>query len=389
MKRTLTVLVSALFATPAFAAIWTTNIDATTYNGAVGTITFDDHGYIGPDNVGAGDFQVGSGFDASRIGQVQNVVTKNPDWLTPDAPQTILGDMTADVYSNANMDGQVNFFQWGYTTRGGSTFSNMTIDKAGNYFVAKNDMQFNMYDSFDYKDASNPLAAVQTRDTVINFQPYAISDAKGWCGSVMTEDPNSLARMAGQVTFDFAFDVYLFDGGPVADGGTGFGSPMTQIVPDFVMRSYGSYVVDVTAPGNVLQHYESSAVENNANPVTGELDPAFQNEVSFHGGGVIPKGVWVFNRGTADLSVAEIQGAAGAVDGETRADGAVWHVNGFAGYAFLLRADGTRELFYVNPEGHSDYFAAAAVPEPETYAMMLVGLGMVAGMAARRRRQMA
>lgn len=152
------------------------------------------------------------------------------------------------------------------------------------------------------------------------------------------------------------------------------------------MRSYGSYVVDVTKDG-YTQHYEGSAVENNTNPETGLLDPAFQNQVSFLGGGVIPEGVWVFNKGTPDVTVADVQGAKGTVDGETRADGAVWHKNGFGGYAFLLRADGTRELFYVNPTGHSDY--VATVPEPEAYAMMLVGVGLVGGMAMRRRRQMA
>jgi hypothetical protein len=67
--------------------------------------------------------------------------------------------------------------------------------------------------------------------------------------------------------------------------------------------------------------------------------------------------------------------------------GAVWHGNAFAGRAYLLRADGMRILDYVNPDGHSLY--VATVPEPETYAMMLVGAGLVGGMAARRRRQMA
>ena len=151
------------------------------------------------------------------------------------------------------------------------------------------------------------------------------------------------------------------------------------------MRSYGSYVVDVTTDGNVNQYFVGSAVENNTNPETGELDPAWQNQVSFLGAGVIPKGVWVFGDGTAEVTVAEDQGAAGSVNGQTRSDGATWHANSFAGYAFLLRADGTRTLTYVNPEGFSDY-VSAPIPEPETYAMMLVGLGLVSGMAARRKR---
>jgi hypothetical protein len=367
MKRKLTLLASALFATPAFAASYVTTIDAGTYTSA-GTITFDDGGYTGPTGVSANDFQVGSGFDASRVGQIQNVVTKDPDWQTSDPAHTVYGDFTSTpTYNNANMDGSVNFFMWGYTTVGGSTFNNMTIDKAGNYYIAKNDMAFQYYDVFQYNNGVDP---VQTVDTKINFQPYAVSDATGWCGSVLASDPNSLERMAGQVKFDFAFDVY-FDFVP---GGTpSFSS--TQLVPDFVMRSYGSYEVNVTTNGGVAQVYSGSAVENNTNPVTGELDPAWQNQVSFLGAGVIPNGVWVLNDGTPDVQI---------VDAGT--PGATWHTNSFAGYSFLLRADGTRVLTYVNPEGFSDY--PPAIPEPETYAMMLAGLGLVGGMAARRRRQL-
>jgi hypothetical protein len=385
MKRKLTLLISALYVTPSFAETFSTTIDAATYISS-GTITFDDHGYIGPTGVGANDFQVTStvtgitGFDASRVGQIQNVVTKDPDWKTSDPAHDVLGDLFSKAtYDNANMDASVNFFKWGYTTVGGSTFNNMTIDKAGNYYIARNDMSFQYYDVFQYNNGTDPI---QTVDTQINFQPYALSDAKGWCGSVLTTDPNSLERMAGQVSFDFAFDVYF----EMVPGATpSFSS--TEIVPDFVMRSYGSYVVDVTTNGGVNQHFIGSAVENNTNPETGLLDPDWQNQVSFLGAGVIPKGVWVFGDATANVTVAEDQGVAGMLNGETRADGATWHANSFAGYAFLLRADGTRELFYINPEGFSDY--AAAVPEPETYAMMLAGVGLVGGMAARRRRQMA
>ncbi len=371
LSLSLSLLASALLASPAFADTFTATIDAATYNGATGSITFNDHGYTGPNGVGANDFQVGSGFDASRIGQIQNVVTKDPDWQTSDPAQTVLGDFGGPEFANANLDGAVNFYAWAYTTVGGSKFSNMTIDQAGNYFVAKDDMKFKFYDTFQYTVGTTP---VSTYDTVVNFQPYAVSDAKGWCGSVLVEDPNSLSRMAGQVTFDFAFDAYLWDGGPVSEGGTGVGSPMTQIVPGFVMRSYGSYVVDVTKDG-ILQHFEGSAVENNTNPVTGELDPAFQNRVSFLGAGVVPAGVWVLNDGTPDVQVV----AEGT-------PGATWHVNGFGGYAFLLRADGERTLFYINPEGHSDY--VATVPEADTWAMMLAGMGLVGAMAARRRRSL-
>lgn len=374
MKRKLTLLASALFAAPAFATTYVTTIDAATYT-STGTITFDDAGYTGPTGVSANDFQVGSGFDASRVGQIQNVVTKDPDWQTSDPAHTVYGDFTNDpTFNNASMDGTVNFFMWAYTTIGGSTFNNMTIDKAGNYYVAKEDMSFQYYDIYKYHDVAgaNPDSVFDTR---INFQPYAVSDATGWCGSVLTSDPNSLERMAGQVAFDFAFDVY-FD---LVPGGTpSFSS--TQIVPGFVMRSYGSYVVDVTTNANITQHFEGSAVENNTNPVTGELDAGWQNQVSFLGAGVIPNGVWILDHGLNPDGTRNIE----VVDAGT--PGAVWHSNAFAGFAFLLRADGTRVLTYVNPEGFSDY--VTGVPEAETYAMMLAGLGLVGGMAAHRRRQL-
>lgn len=374
MKR-LSLLAAMFMASPALAATpttWTTTIDAATY-GSSGTITFNDHGYTGPTGVGANDFQVGSGFNAAKVGQVQTVVTKDPDGLTPDAPQKIVGDLGIPGpngnYPRANMDGQVNFYQWGYTTVGGSTFKDMKIDTAGNYFVAKNNMAFKYYDTFQYKDTAG-IRADETRDTYLNFQPYAISDARGWCGSVLASAPDAVERMAGQVTFDFAFDVY-FDGN--ANGSTDpdrFSS--TEIVPDFVMRSYGDYTVNVTTSGGVLQSFSGSAVENNTNPLTGEVDPAWQNQVSFLGAGVIPEGAWVLNEGTPDVQVV----AEGT-------PGAVWHVNTYHGYAFLLRADGTRILTSVAPNW-SDY-TAASVPEPEAVWMFAVGLGMLAAAARRRK----
>ena len=62
---------------------WVNTVNSAT-TGASGTITFNDWGYRGPTNVGVNDFQVGAGFDSSRIGQIQTVTTVAPDWLTPD-----------------------------------------------------------------------------------------------------------------------------------------------------------------------------------------------------------------------------------------------------------------------------------------------------------------
>lgn len=386
---------TALAATP---TDWVTTYDSTTYS-ASGTITFNDWGYKGPTGVGATDFQVGSGFDASRLGQIQHVQTVAADWQTSDPGKTVVGDLFGTpTFSNANMDGNVNFYRWAYTTPT-SNFNNMQIDKAGNYFVAKSDMQFGFYNTFNYRDTTgtNPD---DTFDTNINFQPYAISNAKGWCGSTLVTNPNGLAVMAGQVTFDFAFDAYMSnqqDPNAPADN--------TQIVPGFVMRSYGDYTVSVNK-GTYNQYYVGHAVGNNTNPNSivagagGALDPAYQNRVSFLGAGVVPKGVWVFNEGDrANLTVAADQSVPGTTAGQVRStDGAVWHVNAFAGYAFLLRADADRTLEWISPTGHSDYVttdAAAytsigqAVPTPVPAAVWLFGSGLLGlgSVAARRRRR--
>lgn len=390
-KYKFALLVSALMTSPAFASTFTTAIDAATYNGSTGTIAFNDWGYTGPTGVGATDFQVGAGFNANEIGQIQHVITKTPDYLTPDPASNLVGDLgDPSNFSNANMDGGVNFYKWGYTTPANSTFNNMEIDKAGNYFVAKQDMSFGYYNTFEYRDMTgvNPN---QSYDTRINFKPYAISDAKGWCGSVLAPDPAGVSKMAGQVTFDFAMDVYFdFGGTPTYSS--------TQLVPGFVMRSYGDYSVNVTTKGGDLQSFVGHAVGNNTNPTTvvpgegGTLDPAFHNDVSFLGAGVLPAGVWVsadsFNPDGSQKMRTDRNATTGEatqvwdvkiVDAST--PGAVWHSNAFAGFAYILRADGVRILDYVNPAGHSDY--VATVPEPESCAMMLVGVVLVS-MAARR-----
>lgn len=408
MKHKLTLLAAALCASPAFAATWTTTIDAATYGGSYGSITFNDGGYTGPAGVGANDFKVGSGFDASRIGQVQKVVTKDPDYLTSDPGHAVAKDLSdlnnsSNWYSNGNMDGTVNFYQWAYTTGGGSTFSNMKIDKAGNYSIAKTDMSFKTYDIYQYRDTTgvNPNA---TYDTKINFKPYTVSDAGGWCGSVLASGPAAVERMAGQVTFDIAFDVY-FDITPTFSS---FSS--TELIPDFVMRSYGSYEVSVSTSGGDLQHYTGSAVENNTNPLNGEIDPDYANQVSFLGGGVIPGSVWVsadsYNADGTRKMRADINPTTGEVTQvwdvtivEAGTIGARLHTNAYGGFAFLMRADGTRILQTVDGAAYdpthdyladraswTDYPAVAAIPEPETYAMMLAGLGLVGAMAARRRR---
>jgi hypothetical protein len=410
---------------------YTTTFTTSAY-GSSGTITFNDWGYQGPSGVGANDFQVGTGFDPSQVGQIQQVITLDPNWATSDPTKDVLYDGTppsladpSNTLYNANMDATVNFYAWAYTTIGGSTFTDMTIDKAGNYFVAKNDMNFQFYDNFLYHAGTNPADPTQDINSSINFQPYAISDARGWCGSVLNSNPNGLAIMAGQVTFDFAFDAYLNNKHPGELGA----SPSPQIVPGFVMRSYGSYDVQVTV-GADLMSYQGSAVGNNTNPGTSPLDgngeiildssnPAldsdYQNKVSFLGAGVVPKGVWVtgdsYNPdGSRKLNpdgtwaVTVVSGATQLCNpskpggpGTPPVTGAVCHQNSFAGYPFLMRADGQRTLTYIGGiageagAGHSNYVAtdaaayASLAPVPLPAAVWLFGSGLLGLSAVVRR----
>jgi len=419
-KTKLTLAVLALTAGTAQAAAPQDFVDSYNVNGAQTTIKFNDWGYTPIEGVGARSYQVGTGFDASRIGQVQHVVTTGPDWKTPDPGHTVYQDFNEQnpTFDNANMDSGVNFYKWGYTTVAGSTFNNMQIDKAGNYHIAQNDMAFKFYDNFQYKDKGSADPAyipnpASTYDTSINFQPYAISDATGWCGSVMSSNPNNLEKMAGQVTFDFAFDAYLssqFQGSAPGMTGNSSGAAAIQIVPGFVMRSYGSYEVSYNEPGYATT-YRGSAVINNTDPLTGQEDAAYQNKVSFLGAGVVPIGVWINIKqvradGSWDYSVAATQSVYYDVDGllledgTVREDGAVWHINAFGGYAFLMRADGERTLEWLRPAdavdgGHSNYtttsaaaYASLASPVPVPAAAWLLGSGLLglAGFFRRRNR---
>lgn len=404
--------------TPIACVPTTTNTCVYTYDasayGNTATVTFNNWGYTGPTGVGVNDFQVGAGFNSSQIGQRQTVTTLDPNWLTSDPVKTVIKDGVApgtqtakQTFTDASMDATVNFYAWAYTTVGGSTFTNMEIDKAGNYSVAKNNMSFQFYDIYKYHDgngATNGLNPDSTFNTSINFKPYAVSAARGWCGSVLTSSPTSLEQMAGQVTFDFAFDAYMLNGAQSTSGGS------TQIVPSFVMRSYGDYIVESSVFGDpdlvAANIFRGSAVGNNTNPESvvlgagGTLDPAWQNKVSFLGAGVVPKGVWVTAGsylspgvkklnpdGTWDVTLVDTttQTCDPNAPGATPEAGAVCWRNSFAGYPFLMRADGSRVVTYINPAGWTNYAIAAEVPVPG--AIWLLGSGLLGlGASAWRRK---
>jgi len=367
-----------------------------------GEVRFYDWGYGGPQGQNATEFDY-DGFDTAA--QIQHVVTVSPDRLTPDDPSLIKTDLdTIPLFRDANMDGQTNFFEWGYTSPAGSTFNNMQIDADGDYYVAREDMIFNYYGEFDYQyeGAGDPTslfynAPEGSNETNIGFQPYALSDATGWCGSVDASNPSALEAMAGQVTFDFGFEAFL-PGTPLGENGLkDSGEGAMQIVTDFAMRSYGSLEIEVTTGDGTELLFNSDAVVNNTNPLSGAevtdingdpimievamrnmdgsiavdengqprtmlvpqkevgangVDEDYLNMVSFMGGGIVPAGVWVR---VGDVNVAmSNENILEVLDGDDGDANTVWHPNSFAGYPFLLRADGIRIVDALNFDLYSD-----------------------------------
>jgi hypothetical protein len=336
-------------------------------DGPIGT--FDDWGF--PESAGreAFNFDHINGFGPITL--IQNEATQLPDGATQDPPHTVFGDFLDEFgnplldpfFPNANMDSSVNLFLFGYTDAGGSTFSNHQVDGDGDHLIPKANMSFNEYDLFLYRDV-NGANPDQDFDTFINFEPFAMSDAGGWC--VFQTHPVAAGEpMAGQVEFDFGFAVKI----PDPDYGP-TGPDMLQLIPGFQMRSYGTLVLDFVLPtpgGPVPIHYVANAAPNNTDPSLGrdDLDPLgvpspdFFNHVSFMGGGVIPLGVWLDpegvigegNTATRDSTLHSDQTAMPSdpsVSGDIREDGAIWHANSFGGFPFMLRADALRGIDFVD-----------------------------------------
>jgi len=362
--------------------------DGTTHGGVTGTITLDDWGFVGPGGRIADQFEpTGSIFGNANfnpaditscqanpascdIGQMQHVVTNGPDGLTQDPPHDIDGDFLSPngPYPQANVDSLTTFYKWGYTTVAGSTFNNMLIDYDGDYFVPQQDMTFQWFNPITYVQLIPPggtrtgSVADGTFNNKLAFQPYPLSDGKGWCGSVLAAHPNAHEAMAGQITFDIAFDVYFRND----DGSYSYWS--TEITRGFQMRSFGDISVNIiTSDGTQTQAMSARAIVNNTDPTvpnqsvglaTPTGDPAqWHNQVSFMGADVIPGG-----NGYGDCGVLSADWLAGkrgpgiykfaslipgVVDqAACTTAGGSWQTAAFAGYSYILRADGSRIIDY-------------------------------------------
>jgi len=366
--------------------------DGTTHAGVTGTITIDDWGFVGPMGRTIETFDPINGFGNNTltpatkaaciavpascgIGQMQHVVTTGPDGITQDPPHDIVGDFLSPngPYPQENVDSLTNFYHWGYTTVAGSTFNNMFIDFDGDYHVPQEDMTFQFYNVNDYTQVI-PEGGSRIDGSIADgpynnnlaFQPYALSDGKGWCGSVMASHPNAHEAMAGQIMFDVSFDVYFVN----ADGSLTYWT--SEITRNFEMRSFGDVVVDITgADGIDKQEFSARAIVNNTDPSvfnqsvgpeTPVGDPdLWHNKVSFMGASVIPGAVgygicgletdeWkAGQRGAGVYRYASI--IPGINDQTTCAStpNGVWQTSSFAGYAYILRADGIRVPDYAAP----------------------------------------
>ena len=391
-KLSLLTILVALTAADANAVLWVKTFDGSTTYGKTGTITLDDWGFTGPQGRLADSFEpyggvfgngtydtMGAAFCindpvACEVGQRQHVITRGPDGITPDAPALILDDWAPNTgdFENANVDSLTTFFFWGYTSGAGSTFSDMMIDFDGDYRIAKDDMAFTWYNIMDYEQVI-PEGGVRIGDVPdsdpnatppivyynsLGFQAYAVSDATGWCGSVMASHPNAHEAMAGQVTFGLIMDVYF-----VNPDGTPGSYSSSEYTPDFEMRSFG----DITLDFSDGQHMSARAVVNNTDASvdnqtvgpdtpTGDID-LWHNKVSFMGSDMLESTSWCGIESAQWLSGARGIGVKRFEDVRrditTQADcttaGGLWKTNTFVGFGYILRADAERFIDYVDP----------------------------------------
>lgn len=386
IKSPLLITLFVVFSNNSHAVQWVKTFDGSTTGNWAGTITLDDWGFVGPQGRQADSFaphggQFGNGMYDSMgaafcianpascdIGQMQHVVTSGPDGITPDPPHDILDDFLPNTgnFERANVDSLANFFFWGWTSPAGSTFSNMLIDFDGDYKIAKDDMAFVWHSTIEYTqvipDGEGRIGTTPDGSyyNSLAFLPYAVSDASGWCGSVIAMHPNAHEAMAGQVKFDLAIDVYRRN----ADGSLQYFS--TEVSPDFEMRSFGDISVNFAQTGNPnTQTMSARAVVNNTDPnvdnqsvgpATPVGDLSWHNKVSFMGANILGNTGWCGVESAEWLDPEVVKGPEVkrlsairkdlTTQAECEAAGAKWSANGFSGSAYILRADANRYIDY-------------------------------------------
>jgi hypothetical protein len=389
IKLSLLIILVTVFSSSSYAQLWVKTYDGSTTGGKTGTITLDDWGFVGPQGRQADSFEpyggvFGNGsYDSMGaeycmanpalcgIGQMQHVITSGPDGITPDAPEFIKDDFLPDTgdFENVNVDSLTTFYLWGYTSPAGSTFSNMLIDFDGDYKIAKDDMVFEWYNTLDYKQV---IAEGETRigdkpdsdpsaeppivyNNTLAFQPYAVSDAKGWCGSVIASHPNAHEAMAGQVMFDIIMDVYT----RAADGSLTFFS--SELTPDFEMRSFGDIEVNFSDSGQfmnaraVVNNTDASVPNQSVLPSTPVGDLSWHNRVSFMGANILPSTNWCgiesaeWVAGARGVGVKHYDTVRRDITTQSVCEalpGGKWDNNSFSGFAYILRADANRYIDY-------------------------------------------
>ena len=202
----------------------------------------------------------------------------------------------------------------------------------------------------------------------------------------------STVRMTGSITGSGAYDRTLFAGAFVVNGTTDGGAPFS--LTTFCFDLLHPISVGLGSQAAVAYTYSSQAVTNDltGNGGTGNALTSLQVErIS----GLANLGAYLFNSGASDLTarMTAVQSAIWSIEyGLTASEFGV--PNAAAYYATYLARGfagaSTRVLVASNAQGQLigdvQGLGIGTVPEPESWALMIVGFGLV-GVSARRGRR--